>query len=83
MNLLNKNVTIVVIILVLVVIAGYLVWIRSRVQMSVSPRVEEQQEVVITTVPQASDEAEVSSPSAKEATGSVKEKGATSSSTKK
>lgn len=37
MNALNRNVTIVVIILILVVIAGYLVWLRSRYQPPVSP----------------------------------------------
>ena len=66
-------------ILVLVVIAGYLVWLRSRYQSPVSPKVEEQVQVT----PQASP-AVVASPTAtpggKEATGSVKQKTSTSSS---
>lgn len=39
----NRNITIVVIILILVVIAGYLVWLRSNYQTQVTPevRVEE------------------------------------------
>ena len=32
----NRNVSIVVVLLVLVVIAGYLVWLRSRIQSTVS-----------------------------------------------
>lgn len=70
-----------VVILVLVVIAGYLVWLRSRVLQPVSPQLEEQEEVVITPAPVATDEAEQSSPSAKEATGSMKEKTPTPRST--
>lgn len=61
-------------ILVLVVIAGYLVWLRSKVQVPVSPQLEEQQEVVITPAPQATSEAKLASPSAEEATGSIQEK---------
>lgn len=41
----NRNVSIVVAILVLVVIAGYLVWLRSRVQPVVSPELEQTQVV--------------------------------------
>lgn len=33
----NRNITIVVIILILVVIAGYLVWLRSNYQTQVTP----------------------------------------------
>lgn len=76
----NRNVTIVVVILVLVVIAGYLIWLRSKVAPIVSPNLEQQ--VQVTPAPTL-----VASPSAtplgKEATGSTKPKGATSSSTKK
>jgi len=68
----------VVIILVLVVIAGYLVWLRSRYQPPVSPRVEETIQVTPTPEP-----TKLASPSAtpgvKEATGSMKEKTSTSS----
>lgn len=74
----NRNVSIVLVILVLVVIAGYLVWIRSRYQDNTLPVVEEQ--ITVTSAP------EVASPSAapiKEATGSVKEKSATASPTKR
>lgn len=74
----NRNVSIVIVILVLVVIAGYLVWLRSKVTPVVSPQV--QQPVQVTPTPTA-----VASPSAtpkiKEATGSTKVKHATSSST--
>ena len=73
----NRNVSIVVIILVLVVIAGYLVWIRSRYQSSVSPQVNEEVQAIPTVQPIQS-----ASPSAtsrlKEATGSAKAKSATS-----
>lgn len=37
---LSKNVTIVVIVLILVVIAGYLVWLRGQYQPPAAPRVE-------------------------------------------
>ncbi|MBI2600415.1 hypothetical protein HYW42_00520 [Candidatus Daviesbacteria bacterium] len=47
----TRNVTIVVIILVLVVIAGYLVWLRGRFQPPVSPQVN--QEVEVTPTPTA------------------------------
>lgn len=72
----NRNVSIVVVILVLVVIAGYLVWLRSKVTPVISPQVEQQAQVTPTPTPTA-----VASPSAtpkaKEATGSVKQKTAT------
>lgn len=72
----NRNVSIVVIILVLVVIAGYLVWIRSKVQPPVSPKTEEQVQATPTLLPTAV--ASVSAtPAGKEATGSVKPKSAT------
>lgn len=79
----NRNVTIVVIILVLVVIAGYLVWLRSRYQPPVSPKVETQPEVTATAVPTASVSAQPATSSAKEATGSMKEKTSTSSPTRR
>jgi len=69
----------VVAILVLVVIAGYLVWLRSRVSQPVSPSVQTEVQTA-TPSPTASVSA---SPAAKEATGSMKEKAATSSSMKK
>lgn len=67
-------------ILVLVVIAGYLVWLRSKVQTPVSPQIERQQEVTITPVPQVSEEA---TPPAVEATASMKEKVASPSPAKR
>ena len=78
----NRNVTIVIIILVLVVIAGYMIWIRSKYQPPVIPIVEDQVQVVepsptITASPSAAPKV------GKEATGSVKEKTSTSSSVKK
>ena len=84
----NRNVTIVVVILVLVVIAGYLVWLRSKIQPSVSPVLEQEVQVTPTGIPSMED----SSPSAgeEEATGStpiksgsMKEKGATTSPSKR
>ncbi len=72
----NRNVSIIVVILVLVVIAGYLVWIRSRYQSPVSTIQEEQVIVTASPVPTASSSA---TPGAKkEATGSTKTKSATS-----
>lgn len=71
----NRNITIVVIILVLVVIAGYLIWLRSKVQAPVSPRVEEEVQVTPTPSPIVS---ATPSASPKEATGSVKQKTSTS-----
>ena len=76
----NRNVTIVVVILVLVVIAGYLIWLRSKFQSPVTPQIQEH--VQVTPAPQPAVEA---SPSAtpggppagragKEATGSMKQK---------
>lgn len=71
----NRNVAIVILILMVVVIAGYLVWIRSRIQQPVVPNVEQ----AVQVSPSPSIE---SSPSAspKEATGSVKQKTSTTSS---
>lgn len=77
----NRNVSIVVVILVLVVIAGYLVWLRSRVQSPVSPATNIEQ--VQSPTPSASPSAQLATPSGKEATRSMKEKTSTSSSTKK
>lgn len=66
--------SIIVIILICVVIAGYLVWLRSRYQVAVSPKSEQQ---VITATPQASPSA---TPLGKEATESNKTKVSTGSS---
>ena len=79
----NRNVSIVVVILVLVVIAGYLVWLRSRVQNSVSPVANVEQNMVESPTPTASASTQMATPSGKEATGSMKEKASTSSSMKK
>lgn len=82
MIFINRNVSIVITILVLVVIAGYLVWIRSKYQPTVSPKVEEQVQVTPTVSPTES--ASVSAaPGAKEATVSTKPKSATSPATVK
>ncbi|MDD5415397.1 MAG: hypothetical protein PHE48_00115 [Candidatus Daviesbacteria bacterium] len=76
----NRNTSIVIVILVLVVIAGYLVWLRSKTTSIVSPQVNQQEEV--TPVPTPSTVASPSAtPKAEEATGSTKAKSATSSST--
>lgn len=76
----NRNVTIVIIILALVVVAGYLVWLRSKVQEPISPQVTEEVEVAPSPTPEetASPSATpISTPGAKEATGSVKQKSPT------
>ncbi len=72
----NRNISIVVVILVLVVIAGYLVWLRSKVQPTVFPSLLEQGQV--TPSPEATLIATSSAvPGAKEATGAVKQRPAT------
>lgn len=63
----NRNVSIVVVLLVLVVIAGYLVWLRSKYQPPVTPQLQEEVEVV------PSPQAEASPSAEEEATGSVQE----------
>lgn len=68
----NRNVTIVVVILVLVVIAGYLVWLRSRVASPVVP-VEDQIEVTASPSPSETASASPSATPGKEATGSVRQ----------
>lgn len=75
----NRNVSIIMVLLVLVVIAGYLVWLRNKVSPAVSPKLEE---VVVTpTVIPTMIATSSATPSGKEATGSVKQKGSTPSST--
>ncbi len=74
----NRNVTIVVVILVLVVIAGYMIWIRSKYQAPMTPKSQEEVQIV---EPSPSPSPVVSAtPGTKEATGSTKPKAATSSS---
>lgn len=77
----NRNVSIVVVILVLVVIAGYLVWLRSKYQPQVTPQIPTGQ-VIAEPTPSAAASAEEATPPGKEATGSST-KSATSSSVKK
>lgn len=77
----NRNVTIVVIILVLVVIAGYLIWLRSRYQPPVSPQVETPKTSVEPTASPQQSASPSATPGAKEATGSMKEKTSTSGGT--
>lgn len=78
----NRNVTIVVVILVLVVIAGYLIWLRSKVQAPASPAASP--EVTMQPSPSPEQSATPSaSPTGKEATGSMKQKTSTPSSTGK
>lgn len=74
----TRNVTIVVIILVLVVIAGYLVWLRGRFQPPVTPQLEESQ-VEVTPVPSATPE--VSATPSATAAPSATPKAATSGAT--
>lgn len=77
---LNKNVAIVTIILVLVVIAGYLVWLRSRYQPPVSPQLEREVQVTPSVEPKVSTSPSAT-PAGKEATGSVKQKTSTAGGT--
>jgi len=79
----NRNVSIVVVILVLVVITGYLIWFRSKVTPTVSPGAEEQAQQVTATASAAAVASASATPGVKEATDSAKTKSATSSSNKK
>ena len=78
MNFINRNVSIVIIILVLVVIAGYLVWLRNKYQPPVSPKSDVSLDMVVSPTPEASSSGQMATPSGKEATGSMKAKNATS-----
>lgn len=73
----NRNITIVIALLLVVVIAGYLVWLRSKVSVPVSPKVEVEVQVVPTAVPTAT--ASASAALGKEATTATKAKNATTS----
>lgn len=78
----NRNVSIVVVLLVLVVIAGYLVWLRSRYQPPVSPQPVASPEVTATpTSPPVVTATPSAAPGSKEATGSMKQKTSTPSTT--
>lgn len=81
----HRNVTVVIIILILVVIAGYLVWLRSRFEQSVPQEVNVQTEIITPTPSPLV--METASPSAtpitKQASPSAKPKSATSSAAKK
>jgi len=76
----NRNVSIVMVLLVLVVIAAYLIWLRSKVTPVVSPQVEQ---VQVTAAPTPTQVASPSATPGKEATGSTKSKSATPSPTGK
>lgn len=72
----NRNVTIVVVILVLVVVAGYLIWLRSRTQAPVSPQPSPE----VTVAPTASPEqtaTPAASPAVREATGPARQRTST------
>lgn len=74
----NRNVTIIVVILVLVVIAGYLIWLRSRIPTPVTPSPSPE----ITAAPSPTQTATPSAtPGGEEATGSMKQKTSTSGAT--
>lgn len=76
----NRNVTIVVVILVLVVIAGYLIWLRSRTMAPVVPQTTPEVTVEPTSSPEQT-ATPAASPTGKEATGSMKQKTSTGSTT--
>ncbi len=72
----NRNVTIVVVILVLVVIAGYLIWLRSRTQAPISP--QPSPEVIVVPTPSPEQTATpAATPRGGEATGSVRQRTST------
>jgi len=75
----NRNVAIVIVILVLVVIAGYLVWLRSKVEPSATPQPEA---VQVTPTPTVTPTASPSATPGASATGSAKPKTSTSSGVK-
>jgi cytoskeletal protein RodZ len=74
----NRNVAIVTLILVVVVIAGYLVWLRSKYQQPVTTGSEQ-----VTQVSPSPSETASPSASPKEATGPGKLKTSTPSSTRR
>ncbi len=78
----NRNISIVVTLLVLVVIVGYLIWLRSKVQPIATPKIEEQVQVTPTALPTTVASASAT-PSGREATGTAKQKSATPSSIKR
>lgn len=82
MSLINRNVSIVVALLVVVVIVAYLIWLRSKVSLPVSPKIEEQQ-VEVTSSPEPTSVATPSAVASPETTGSAKPKTATSGASKK
>ena len=57
----------------MVVIAGYLVWLRSKVEAPVTPSVEEEIQATPTLEPEVS-ATPSATPATKEATGSMKQK---------
>lgn len=76
MRSINRNVSIVVVLLVLVVIAGYLIWLRSRVEQPVSP----QSIPEVTATPEATLEVTATpsaTPGTGEATGPARQRTAT------
>lgn len=69
----SRNISIVMVLLVLVVIAGYLIWLRSRVQAPISP----QPTPLVTVAPTIAPEVTASpsaTPKGGEATGSVRQR---------
>lgn len=80
----NRNISIVVVLLVLVVIAGYLIWLRSKFQQTIATPRQQQVQVVATPVPVATLAASPSAtPAIKEATSSAKQKTATPAGTRR
>ncbi len=74
----NRNISIVVVLLVLVVIAGYLIWIRSKISQPVTPQATPEVTVVPTSTPEVS-ASPSATPGVKAATGSAKQKVSTPS----
>lgn len=73
----NRNVSIVIVLLLIVVIAGYLIWLRSKTQPTVSPRAEEQAEITATAEPAFTEAPSITTDEEQEATGATGQRTAT------
>lgn len=78
----NRNISIIVTLLVLVVIVGYLIWLRSRIVPPVPVQPEDQVQIVPTAIPTIIASASAT-PSGKEATKGAQQKSASPGATKK
>lgn len=79
----NRNVSIVIVLLLIVVIAGYLVWFRSKVQPTASPKAEEQTEITATAEPAFTEAPSITTDEEQEATGAIGQRTATPGATRR